>query len=150
MSTTLLPESPRPLRERVPFPRKSLLKTQGEIESAICAGINRFEQDYTGHGARDIRAHLIGDLLLVRLTGVLTPAEQQLAQSRPAEKGRDLIKQMRTHLVETARPLLDAMIEGVTGVGVLSLHQDISTVTGEEIIVATLERAPRYRDAARR
>ena len=54
------------------------MKTQGEIEAAVCEGIARFEQDYMGRGPKDIRAHLLGDLLVVRLQGVLTAAEQHL------------------------------------------------------------------------
>ena len=125
------------------------MKTLGEMEAAVCDGIKRFEQDYMGRGPRDIHAHLLGDLLLIRLTGVLTAAEQHLAQSLPHEKGRDLIKQVRTHLVETARPILEAMIHEATGVKVLSLHHDISTVTGEKIIVATLAESPCYREVQR-
>jgi uncharacterized protein YbcI len=126
------------------------MKSHGEIEAAVCEGIRRFEQDYMGRGPKDIHAHLLGDLLVVRLTGVLTAAEQHLAQSLPAEKGRDLIKQVRTHLIETARPMLEAMIQMATGVNVLSLHHDISTVTGEKIIVATLAEPPGYRDVKKR
>ena len=122
------------------------MKTQGEIEAAICEGIARFEQDYMGRGPKDIHAYLIGDLLVVRLKGVLTIAEQQLVASLPAEKGRDLLKQVRIHLVETARPVMEAMIEKVTGVKVVSLHHDISTVTGEEVVLFTLARAPAVRD----
>ena len=71
------------------------MKTQGEIESAICDGITRFEQEFMGRGPKDIRAHLIDDVLFVRLKGVLTAAEQHLVKSLPAEKGRDLLKQVR-------------------------------------------------------
>ena len=124
------------------------MKTQGEIEAAICQGIASFEQEYMGRGPKDIHAHLIGDLLVVRLQGVLTAAEQQLVKSLPAEKGRDLLKQVRTHLIETARPLLEAMVQEVTGVKVLSLHHDISTVTGEEVVLFTLAEAPRFRETA--
>jgi uncharacterized protein YbcI len=109
------------------------MKTQGEIEAAICAGISRFEQDYMGRGPKAIHAHLIGDLLVVRLQGVLTAAEQQLVKALPSEKGRDLLKEVRTHLIETARPLMEAMVTNVTGVKVASLHHDISTLTGEEL-----------------
>ena len=71
------------------------MKTQGEIEAAICEGISRFKQDYMGRGPKDIHAHLLGDLLVVRLLGVLTAAEQHLVKSLAAEKGRDLLKQVR-------------------------------------------------------
>src|SRR5271170_5912499 len=123
------------------------MKTQGEIESAISEGISRFEQEYMGRGPKDIRAHLIDDIIFVRLQGVLTAAEQHLVKSQPPEKGRDLLKQVRTHLLETARPLPEAMVQEVTGIKVLSLHHDISTVTGEEVVLFTLAAAPSFRDA---
>ena len=122
------------------------MKTQGEIEAAVCEGIAHFEQEYMGRGPKDIHAYLIGDLLVVRLKGVLTVAEQQLVASLPAEKGRDLLKQVRIHLVETARPIMEAMIQDVTGIRVVSLHHDISTVTGEEVVLFTLAESPLYRE----
>jgi uncharacterized protein YbcI len=118
------------------------MKTQGEIEAAICEGIARFEQEYMGRGPKDIHAHLMSDLLVVRLQGVLTAAEQQLVKALPAEKGRNLLKQVRAHLIETARPLLEALVQGIAGVKVLSLHHDISTVTGEEVVLFTLAELP--------
>ena len=126
------------------------MKTQGEIEAAVCEAISRFEQDYMGRGPKDIHAHLIGDLLVVRLQGVLTAAEQQLVKSLPAEKGRDLLKQVRIQLMETARPLMEAMVQSVTGVQVMSLHHDISTVTGEELVVFTLAESPLFRETKRK
>ncbi len=126
------------------------MKTQGEIEAAVCQTLSRFELEYMGRGPKDIRAHLIGDFLVVRLVGVLTAAEQQLARSLPPEKGRDLIKQVRTQLIETARPLLVPIIQDVTGAKVTSLHHDISTVTGEEVVIFTLDAEPQMRDAKRK
>lgn len=126
------------------------MKTQGEIEAAICEGIARFEQEYMGRGPKDIHTHLLGDLLVVRLQGVLTAAEQQLVQTLPAEKGRDLLKEVRTQLLETARPLLEAMVRDVTGIKVSSLHHDISTKSGEELVVFTLAEPPSFRDSKRK
>jgi len=122
---------------------------QREIEAAICEGVSRFEQDYMGRGPKEIHAHLLGDLLVVRLRGVLTTAEQQLVKTLPAEKGRDLLKQVRTHLMETARPVMEAIIQEATGVKVLSLHHDISTITGEEVVIFTLGESPLFREAKR-
>src|SRR3954463_6560662 len=121
---------------------RGCMKTQGEIEAAICDGITHFEQEYMGRGPKSIHAHLVGNLVVVRLQGVLTAAEQQLVKTLPHEKGRDLLKQVRTQLLETARPLLEAMVEKVAGVRALSLHHDISTVTGEEVILFTLADSP--------
>jgi uncharacterized protein YbcI len=123
------------------------MKTQGEIEAAVCKGISRFKQEYMGRGPKDIHAFLISDLLVVRLQGVLTAAEQHLVNTLPPEKGRDLLKQVRIQLIETARPLMQAMVQEITGVDVLSLHHDISTVTGEEVVIFTLAESPIIREA---
>src|SRR6267142_2361192 len=130
--------------------RTRTMRTQGEIEAAICEGMARFEQEYMGRGPKDTRAHLIGDLLVVRLQGVLTAAEQQLVKSLPAEKGRNLLKQVRAHLIETARPVMEAMVQKVTGVPVVSLHHDISAVTGEKVVLFSLAQAPHLRESERR
>ena len=122
------------------------MKTQGQIEAAVCDGVTRFEQEYMGRGPKHIHAHLIGDLLVVRLQGVLTAAEQHLVTTHPPEKGRDLLKQVRTQLIETARPILEKLIQETTGVKVVSLHHDISVVTGEEIVLFTLSEAPLFRE----
>jgi uncharacterized protein YbcI len=126
------------------------MKTQGEIEAGVCDGMSRFEQEYMGRGPKHIHAHLIGELLVVRLQGVLTAAEQQLVKSLSADKGRDLLKQVRTQLIETARPLMDKMIQEITGVNVISLHHDISTATGEEVVLFTLEQSPLFRETKKR
>jgi len=125
------------------------MKTRGEIEAAISKGIGRFEQEYMGRGPTDIHTYLIDDLLLVRLQGVLTGAEQQLVKTLPVEKGRGLLKQVRTQLVETARPALEAMVQDITGAKVVSLHHDISTLTGEEVVLFTLDRPPVFREPKR-
>ena len=126
------------------------MRTQGEIEAAVCDGVSRFEQEYMGRGPKDIRAHLLGDLLVVRLQGVLTAAEQHLVRTLPPEKGRDLLKQVRTQLIEIAHPVLSATVAEATGVQIVSLHHDISTVTGEEVILFTLAAPPAVRDAKKK
>ncbi len=126
------------------------MKSQGEIEAAVCEGMSHFEQDYMGRGPKEIHAHLINNLVLVRLQGVLTAAEQQLAKSLPADKGRDLLKQVRSHLLETSRSVMEAMVEKITGINVISLHHDISTVTGEEVVLFTLAQPPVFRETKKR
>ena len=123
------------------------MRTKGEIEAAISEEISRFEQDYMGRGPKCIHVHLLDDLLLIRLRGVLAAAEQHLVKSLPAENGRDLLKQVRSHLIETTRPIMEAMVEKVTGVKVVTMHHDISTITGEEVILFTLARSPDFSGA---
>ena len=126
------------------------MKTQGEIEAAICDAINRFEQDYMSRGPKDIHAHLIGDMVVVRLSGVLTASEQHLVTTLPSDRGRDLLKQVRSQVIETAWPVLSALVQEITGLKVVSLHHDISTVTGEEVMLFTLPESPRLRETGRR
>jgi uncharacterized protein YbcI len=118
------------------------IKSQGEIESAILKGISRFEEEYIGQGRKVTRAHLIDDLIVVRIFGTLSQAEKQMVKSLPDKKGRDLLKHKRAKLIESARPGMVAMIEEITGSVVLSLHHDISTVTGEEVVLFTLAKSP--------
>ena len=141
------PGAPSPVESDMTTPRESAPRTRGEIEAAVSAGISRFEQEYLGRGPKDVRAFLLGDLVVVRLQGVLTAAEQHLVKSLSPDKGRDLLKQVRTQLIEVARPALMEMIRDATGVGPVSLHHDISTVTGEEVVIFTLEEQPAYRQA---
>ena len=153
------------------------MKSQGEIEAAVCEGISRFQQEFLGRGQSDIHAHLVGLLLVVRLQGVLTPAERQLmasSQMTAADadgdgdghslgvgngngngngnghggdngNGRSLLKQVRAHMVATGRPRLQEIVETATAVPLVSVHHDISTLTGEEVLVFSLKEPPACR-----
>jgi CheY-like chemotaxis protein len=133
---------------RIRNERKSKTLTQTESEAAICEGISRFQEEYLGWRSDHIHPHFIQDLLVVRIRGALTLAERQLGKSLSPEKGRDLIKQVRKQLLELARPMLQSLIHEVIGVKVSSMHHDISTVTGEEVVIFTLAEAPRFGKAA--
>ena len=111
-------------------------RTKGEIEAQIGEALVRFEKEYMGRGPRETRTYIVDDVVLVRLQGVLTPAEEQLAKSA---EGADLIKRTRVKLLEGARVLLERIIFDITTFQVKSLHSDISTKTGERIIAFTLE-----------
>jgi uncharacterized protein YbcI len=117
-------------------------KTQGQIEAEISEAVVRFEKEYMGRGPLEARTYLVDDMIVVRLKGVMTPAEHQLATSDDSRQGRELIKQVRRELLEKGRPLLEAVVQDVTARKVLSLHNDISTVTGERVIVFTLDAPP--------
>ena len=125
------------------------MQTQGEIEAAVCDGLRQFQQEFMGRGPQDIHAHLFRDLLVIRLEGVLTAAERQLVETLPPAKGRDLLKQVRTQLIEAARERLEIVIQDITGVTVVSMHHDISTVTGEEMVALTLAEPPTFREVKR-
>lgn len=129
---------------RIRNARKSKTLTEAESEAAICEGIICFQEEYLGWRSERIQAHFIKDMLVVRLHGVLTLAERQLGKSLSHENGRALIKQVRKQLLELARPMLDSLVHEVAGVKVVSMHHDISTVTGEEVVVFSLSESPRF------
>jgi uncharacterized protein YbcI len=119
-------------------------RTIGQVEAEISAALIQFEKDFMGRGPRETKAYIIEDMVLVRLKGVLTPAEQQLAKNA---EGTELIKRLRSNLLEQARELLTGTIEKITGLAAVSLYTDISTTTGERIILFTLQEnlAERFR-----
>ena len=124
-----------------------MAKSKGQIEAEVSEAIIKFEKEYMGRGPDETKTYFLDDMVVVRLQRVLTPAERQLAKADESTKGRGLVKQIRTELIEKARPLLDKAISEITGRKVMSLHTDISTVTGERIIVFTLEDRPLHDNA---
>ncbi|MFQ5707127.1 MAG: DUF2294 domain-containing protein [bacterium] len=112
-------------------------KTKGQLESEISVAITQFEKDHLGRGPQEARTFIISDMVLIRLKGVLTPAERKLAVDHD---GAQLIKQMRLRLIESSRPLLVQIIQEKTGANVTTVHTDISTRTGERVFVLGLDR----------
>ncbi len=116
-------------------------KTKGQLEAEISEAFIKFEKEYMGRGPRETKTYLVDDMVIVRHKGVLTPAESQLAKAPDPEKGCSLIKQVRRELIEKSRPLLEQVILDAMGeVKIVSMHMDISTLTGEKIIIFTLDK----------
>lgn len=114
-------------------------KTRGQLEAEISEALTRFEKEFMGRGPTEAKSYILDDVVLVRLKGILTQAEYHLTRSEDPARGRDLVKQMRLELLERGRPMLEAIIRQLLGRKVVSLHTDLSTVTGERIIVFTLD-----------
>ena len=110
--------------------------TKGQIEAAVSEAIIKFEKEYMGRGPMETKTYIIKDMVFVRLKGVLTPVEEQLART---SEGAELIKKTRMQLLEGARVLLENIISDITACQVKSLHTDISTKTGERVIIFTLD-----------
>ena len=110
-------------------------KTKGQIEAEISEAIIKFEKEYMGRGPQETKTYIMKDMILIRLKGVLTPAEEQLSKS---EEGGSLIKRIRVQLLEGARILLESIVSEITACQLKSLHSDISTKTGERIILFVL------------
>jgi uncharacterized protein YbcI len=118
------------------------LLTSGQIEAAISEVVTRFEKEQMGRGPLETRTYLLDDMIICRLKGMLTKAEVRLVRSERNNRVRELIKQVRSELIESARPLLEAEIKKITRRRVRSLHTDISTVSGEKVIIFVLDKAP--------
>ena len=119
-------------------------KSKGQVEAEISEAVTRFEKEYMGRGPLETKTYLIDDMIIVRLKGVLTKAEYRLVKSERNVKARELIKQVRVELLENGRPILESIIKSITRHKVRSLHTDISTATGERLIVFTLEKTPEW------
>lgn len=111
--------------------------TKGQMEAKISETISKFEIEYMGRGPKNIRTYIINDMIIVRLTGFLSPSEQKLTDN---PQGIELFKKVRTSLFEGGRGYLETLINDVIGVAIVSTHSDISTKTGEKMIVITTDR----------
>ena len=111
-------------------------KTRGQYEAEFTRAIIKFEKEHLGRGPLEARTFFLNDMIVVRLRGILTPAEAKLAESR---EGQILVKETRRQLHESSRPLLEDIVRDVVGCGIISLHTDMSTKTGERIIVLTVD-----------
>ncbi len=120
--------------------------SRGALEAEISEAVTRFEKEYMGRGPLETKTYILEDLVIVRLKGVLTKAECQLAASSDPQDGRELIKRMRHALLEKGRPLLEALVTDVLKVPVRSLHTDLSTKTGERVIIFSLMQRPDISD----
>ncbi|MBE9546691.1 MAG: DUF2294 domain-containing protein [Proteobacteria bacterium] len=109
--------------------------TKGQVEAEISNAIITFEKEHMGRGPLEARTYVVQDMLLIRLKGVLTPAESHLAKDI---EGAQLVKQVRTKLLEDSREFLEPVIADITGCRIESFHSDISTKTGERVIVITV------------
>jgi uncharacterized protein YbcI len=126
------------------------MKSQGEIEAAVCDAVSRFQLEYMGRGPNRVHAHLVENRLFVHLQGVLTAAEQRLMDGSADGRGAELLRQLRSHLVLAGRPMLESLVRDAAGTPPISVHHDISPTTGEEVIVLTLAAPPQCRDRKRR
>jgi len=111
------------------------MKTKSELEAEITQAIVRFEIEYMGRSPKEARSHIVDDLIVVRLKGVLTPAEQQLSTSA---EGVELIKDMRSRLRENTKAEVSRVISDATGVPVRDILTDISTASNERVFVFIL------------
>ena len=113
------------------------VKSRGEYEDELTKAITKFEVEQLGRGPEKVRTYILGDMILFRLKGVLTPAESALAEER---EGQELVKEMRRQLNEASRPHFERIVRDVLGLKVVSLHTDMSAKTGERIIVLVVEK----------
>jgi len=112
-------------------------KTKGQLEADISALLTKFEKEHLGRGPKEVKTFIIQDIILVRLQGILSPAEEKLAKE---SDGIQLVKQIRRRLIESSRKVIENIIVEKANAKVRSLHTDISTHTGERVIIFVMDR----------
>ena len=122
--------------------RSPLKKSRRQLEAEVSDAITRFEKEHMGRGPLETRTYIVEDMVIIRQKGALTRAEHSLVKSERNIRARELIKQVRAELIENGRPLLEDMIKSILRRKIRSLHTDLSTITGEKIIVFTLDKEP--------
>ena len=110
--------------------------TKGAMEAEVANAVVRFQREQQGRGASDVRAHLIGDMILVRCGGIFTPTEARLSVS---EEGRRLIKSSREELRSINYGEIDGIVGRIVGARVLRSYGDVSVEAAEQIEVFVLE-----------
>jgi uncharacterized protein YbcI len=110
-------------------------RTKGQVEAAVTEAITQYERDHLGRGPKEAKTFIVENLVVIRLQGILSPAERQLSEE---DDGVELLKQMRTRLIEGSSGDLRTLVTKETGVEVVSMHTDISARTGERIFVFSL------------
>jgi uncharacterized protein YbcI len=109
--------------------------SKGEMEDQISRALTQWEKEYLGRGSVAVKTDIVRNIILIQLKGILTPAEKNLASTKD---GLLSIKRIRADLIESGSDQLKKMISEITGKDVISMHTDISTRTGERVIVFLL------------
>jgi uncharacterized protein YbcI len=127
-------------------------KSKGQIEAEISDAMVKLQREQTGRGPNQAHTYIIEDMVIVRMQEVLTPAERQLTGN---PHGQSLVKQFHQQMHEIARHALEQIIETHTGCHVVSIHNDVSTKSGEQVGIFVLDRnleatLPRRHDAPSR
>ncbi len=107
------------------------------MENAVRNAVIKFEQEFLGRGPDEVRAFVVRDLVVVRLKGVLTPAERQLAKTA---EGVDMVKRLRQTLIALGRDKLCDQVSEITGAKILGLFTDMDVQLGERVFVFTMDR----------
>ena len=112
-------------------------RSKGEMEAAIRTAIIKFEQEFMGRGPDEVKAFIVRDHVLIRLKGVLTLAERQLAKT---VDGIDMVKRLREKLIAQGRDKLCEQVSEIVGAKTLALFTDIDVQLGERVLVFTVDR----------
>lgn len=110
--------------------------TKGCIESDIANAVVKFHREQQGRGPSDVRAHLIGDMVLVRCTGIFTSTEAHLSAS---DDGRKLIKSSRQELRSINHSEIEGVVAAIIGCAVLRSYCDVDVDAAEQVEVYVLE-----------
>ena len=108
--------------------------TKGQVEAKISEAVSKFEIEFMGRGPKEINTIIVQDMIIIKLNGFLSKSEKSLAEN---SQGVKLIKDARTALFENARAYLEDIIKKIVDIDIISTHSDVSTQTGQKIIILT-------------
>ncbi|MFC3342480.1 DUF2294 domain-containing protein [Paenibacillus abyssi] len=112
------------------------MRTKGMIEASVSKALTQWERDFLGRGSVEVKTDILRNMIVVLLKGVMTPAEKLLSKEKDSMLS---IKKIRSDMIEAGLPELKSMIHESTSFQVVSFHTDISTKTGERLMVFMLD-----------
>ncbi|RHW31400.1 DUF2294 domain-containing protein [Lysinibacillus yapensis] len=110
-------------------------KSKGALEAEISKALTHWEKSYLGRGSVSVKSDILRDMVIVVLKGILTSAEYSVCQNK---EGLLSVKTIRNSLVESGIEELKETLLSITGIEVKSFYTDLSTKTGERIMVFML------------
>jgi uncharacterized protein YbcI len=110
--------------------------TKGAVEAMVANAVVRFQREQQGRGPGDVRAHIVGAMVVVRCTDILTATEARLSVT---EEGRRLVRSARQELHAISHEEMDAIITGLTHSAVMRSYYDVNVDAAEQVEVFVLK-----------
>jgi uncharacterized protein YbcI len=111
--------------------------TQGACEAEIANAVTRFDREQQGHGPKNVRAFVLGEMVLVRSSGIFTVTETKLSSS---DDGRKLILSARRELHSINHEEIEGIIGKICGCAVVRSYYDVNVEAAEQVAVFILDR----------
>jgi uncharacterized protein YbcI len=109
--------------------------TLGALEAEIANAVTRFHREQQGRGPQDVRAFVVGEMVLVRSSGIFTLTESKLCAS---DDGRKLILSARRELHSINHQEIELIVARLCACPVLRSYYDVNVEAAEQVEVYIL------------